>query len=430
MRDTLWGPSHPYLSGYVGIVVADEPQAAVAGHDVLVRGGNAADAATAVGLALAVTLPSRASLGSGGACLAYRPGQPGADSFLFLPVGGSVSGSRPAAVPMVVRGLYRMQIQYGSVDFSETLPPAIRLARAGATVSSQLASDLEVVKAPLLEDEGMSAVFSRGDGSVLQAGDTVAQPALAATLERIRHVGPGDLYNGALASSLAEGAATAGGGLTAADIRAALPARLESLALQNGGTRIDFVAPPADGGLGMAAAWHAAQGGTSVGGIGQSSVAAWRAAHSQTTDVAAAQAFVSSPPSGGRLPNLPASTSFAVVDRTGEAVACDLTMNNLFGTGRMAGSTGIVLGVAPGRNPAPLLPIAIAHHNGVVQAVVAASGQNDAADAAAAGLSNALAGRAGTANVGAGRVNSIVCGSHTCSGATDVRGGGLATGTN
>jgi len=432
VRDTLWGPSTPYLQGYVGIVVADEPQAAIAGHDVLVRGGNAADAASAVGLALAVTLPSRASLGGGGACVAYRPGSDApARSFVFLPKSGSGSGDRPAAVPMLARGLYLMQMHYGSVDFAQTVVPALRLARAGATVSSQLAGDLDVVKEPLLADEGMGSVFSRADGRVLQPGDTLVQRRLGETLERLHNVGVGDLYNGALASNLIDAANAAGGGLTNADLRNALPVEEGTLSVSDGDVTVDFVAPPADGGLGMASAFRASVGGTVAPGAAQAAVAAWRAGSAQSGGTEAAQSFIGAPQSGGRLPNLPASTSFVVVDRQGEAVACDLTMNNLFGTGRLAANTGIVLAVAPGKHPAPLLPLAIAHRGTTVRAVVAASGQNDAADAASAGLTQALAGQPVSVNVGSGRVNTIACkAGNSCIGSTDERGSGLATPPN
>lgn len=79
--------------------------------------------------------------------------------------------------------------------------------------------------------------------------------------------------------------------------------------------------------------------------------------------VADAQALLNSGSlsSGGALPALPASTSFVVTDRQGQTVACALSMNNLFGTGRIAGSTGIVLGASPAQRPLPLLAAGIVH---------------------------------------------------------------------
>ena len=127
----LAGPSAPpegqqgHVQGFLGGVVADEPRAALLGREALSLGGNAADAAVAVGFALTVTLPSRASLGAGGACLAYSPdkksvngGVPEAVVFLpHPPASVGTNADRPAAVPMLARGLYLLQARYGHRPF-------------------------------------------------------------------------------------------------------------------------------------------------------------------------------------------------------------------------------------------------------------------------------------------------------------------------
>ncbi|MBB3882752.1 gamma-glutamyltransferase family protein [Acetobacter oeni] len=451
---SLFGSGSHIISGYTGNIVADEPQAAIAAQTVLERGGNAADAAAALGLALSVTLPSRASLGAGGACLAWRPGDKnGGQAFIFLPTGDSPADTvqgptghadRPASAPMLPRGLFLMQLRYGSVDFAELTQPALHLARSGFEVGTQLASDLSAVQAPLLADDSARSVFARQDGSVMKAGDILVQPRLAGSLTRIHSAGPGDLYIGSLAQAFVSASDAAGAGITMAGLRNALPQAVMPLTITVQGTQVSFLPPPADGGYGMAVAWRAMENGRSgTSGVGAQAVAGWRASESRsnTPSVLAARArqLIDSGhiPSGGTLPNLPASTSFAVVDRKGEAVACALTMNNLFGTGRVAGSTGIVLGASSAHLPWPLLPAAIAHRDDQFIATATASGQADAADAAAAALSGALHGdeQAMKPATVAGRANAISCPSGLpgnngrCFGSVDPRGSGYASGT-
>lgn len=428
----------PTVNGFVGEVVADEPQAALAARDVLAKGGNAADAAAALGMALSVTLPSRASLGAGGACLAWKPGQPQGQAFLFLPKAGQpdANADRPASVPMLVRGLYLMQLRYGSIDFGELVLPARNMAQAGVPVSPLLAADMSAVEAPLLADPKTSAIFSNGNGAVLKASDLMVQPRLAGALERIRIAGVGDLYEGALAQTFVQAAQAAGGGLTSTDLRVSVPTASTPLVLHANGVDISFLPPPADGGLGTAAAF--AGGLTHATVRGEAVVAGWRARSAGkggATSVADAQALLNSGqlPSGSGLPALPASTSFVVTDRQGGVVSCALSMNNLFGTGRVAGSTGVVLGASPARVPLPLLTAAIAHQ-GTAQfrAAATASGQNVAADTAAVALQAALAGGKPQVSSGPGRGNSVSCpaglpaDSSKCFGWTDPRGSGLA----
>ncbi len=440
VRTLVAGPPSPYLSGYIGRVVADEPVAALTGREVLARGGNAADAAAAVGLALAVTLPSRASLGGGGACLAYRPGSAAPDAFLFTSVPGTEApgvGGRPASVPMTARGLFLMQARQGSVSFDDLAKPAARLARSGITVSRALANDLAAVSGPLLADPMAASIFSH-DGTTIGAGDQLLQPDLAGSLDRIALAGVGDLYTGLLSQDYVDGGALAGAGLSRADLRGAVPAQSRPLLVQAGRDRVAFLPPPADGGLGAAAAFRAAASGDSAGDLAQGSVAAWRASHpgeSNNGDYAAeAQALLDQPNGSGTLRRLPASTSFVVVDRHGGAVACALTMDNLFGTGRIAGRTGIVLGASPSHVPLPLLAAAIAWNPGAggFRAAVAGSGQNQAADAVAQATANVLHGAPASPVTDTGRVNAISCPNGpddhaSCTAAADPRGDGLAT---
>lgn len=432
-----------HLTGFIGGVAADEPQAAIVGREILRRGGNAADAAAAVGLALSVTLPSRASLGGGGACLGFTPEHDGvAVAALFLPQPGTgPAADRPASVPMLVRGLYALQDKLGHVRFDELVEPAEALARHGFPVSHLLGSDLAVVGAPLLADPGARALFTAPDGTPITENDTLVETDLGNTLDGIRLLGPGALVGGESGRLFATGAAASGGGVTAEDLRTAQASLVRPLQLQGTGRdkrlTFAFTPLPADGGVAAARAFRLLEANPDATASAASEAEA-TAAYARSTG-ATAEAILDADLPPARLPALPASTSFVVVDRTGGAVACDLTMDNLFGTGRVAGSTGIVLAASPSHRPLPLLPLAIAWDKaeGAFRAAVAASGQKDAAAAAAEALADTL--RTGKPLAGPvtdeGRVNVIACPGllpgdpSSCAGATDSRGTGLALGS-
>ena len=412
------------LTGYIGGAAADEPNAVIIARDVLARGGNAADAATALGFMLPVTLPSRASLGAGGACLAYQPGvdspNKGApEAIMFLPVPGGAGGARPAAVPMLARGLYLLSARYGSRPFAEMVGPAEQAARLGHKVSRALVRDIAAVSGPLAGDEQAGALFVPG-GVPLAEGQTLIQSDLGGNIAQIRTVGVGDLYQGLLAHKIADASVAVGGGITVDALRASLPSLASPIVQAAGSDQVAFLPAPADGGAAMAAGLQA---------LGRNS-ADQQGAYVATLNTAAAAR------GGAGLPALPASTSFVVVDRKGGAVACAISMGNLFGTGRIAPGTGIVLGASPAARPAPLYAAAIAYNAniGAFRAAVAASGQNAAAAAGAITLSSALAGPASPSGPEPGRANVAACGRYlpgdaaSCRISADPRGYGLASG--
>lgn len=243
-----------YVSGFLGGVVADEPRAVLAGREMLSVGGTAADAAAAVGLTLAVTYPSRAGLGGGGACIAYGPdpktlarGVPEAVMFTpIAPANAGIAADRPAAVPMMARGLYLLQARYGNQSFEAMVTAAEQLARGGVPVSRALAKDLALVSGPLLADPNARVVFSH-DGVPLSEGQLLQQPDLASTLAQIRNAGVGDMYQGALARRIEVASAQIGGPLRFADLRGALPKLARPLLRNFRNDRIAFLPPPADG---------------------------------------------------------------------------------------------------------------------------------------------------------------------------------------
>lgn len=417
------------LGGFIGGVVADEPRAALAAKQVLALGGNAADAAVTLGFMLSVTLPSRASLGGGGGCVAYQPGEntPNKgvpEAIMFVPQAPATrAGDRPAAVPMLARGLYLLSARYGTQNFAALVSPAEQAARFGFPVSRALAQDLATVAGPLTSDPTARAIFAP-DGTPLTEGGHFQQPELGGTLAQIRTVGVGDMYEGLLGHKLAEATAEAGGPVTVADLRLARPSLVPALNRDAGRDHVAFLPAPADGGLAAAAAFQVLEHDPAA--IQQAGEASEAAAASYRAQGAAATA----------LPPLPASTSFVVVDRKGGAVACALTLNNLFGTGRVAPGTGILLAASPAVKPPPLLSAAIAWNENLhaFRAAVGASGQNAAALAAASAMAQALAGGNVSPVPDPGRANIATCTHYlpgapeSCQFATDPRGAGLASG--
>ncbi len=436
-------PGH--VTGFLGSVVADEPQAALVARNTLSSGGNAADAAVAAAFALTVSLPSRAGLGGGGACLAMSTKKNGPnnnvpEAVMFVPAippsGGG--GARPAAVPMLARGMYALHARYGSQPFGSLISPAEQMARFGVPASRAFVRDLAVVAGPLAGDPYAAEIFFKG-GQPVGEGGNVLQPDLGATLAQLRTGGVGELYQGALARRFADAVAVAGGGLTLEDLRGAQPSLTQALALPGrGGDGLAFLPPPADGGLAAAAAYLALQAnpndveGANARALGVAS--RWRQGGAD------AQSLLTANVAASDLPPLPASTTLATLDKDGNAVVCAFTMNNLFGTGRIAGTTGILLAASPRWMPAALLSAAMAYNPSLraFRAAVGGSGQAGAPLATAFGLSQTLAtgGAMPVAVPEPGRANVIACSRYlpdaesSCAWATDPRGFGLAVGSH
>jgi gamma-glutamyltranspeptidase / glutathione hydrolase len=150
------------------------------GRDVILAGGNAADAAAAMGLTLAVTLPSRAGLGGGGACMVHDTARARSEVVEFISAG---------SVPMLARGLAALQARYGSRAWSNAVAPAETLARFGFTVSKTLAEDLAVHGGALLADPAALSAFMDRRRQFASAGSEIRVPLLADTLSALRTQG-------------------------------------------------------------------------------------------------------------------------------------------------------------------------------------------------------------------------------------------------
>jgi gamma-glutamyltranspeptidase/glutathione hydrolase len=466
-------PGH--ITGFLGSVVADEPRAALTGREILSAGGTAADAAVATAFALSVTLPSRASLGGGGACLVLAAAEDGPnggvpEAVMFVPPAPAERGSfdRPAAIPVMARGLYAIHAKYGRRPFESLVIPAEQIARFGVPASRAFVRDLGAVAGPLMADPSAAAVFFR-DGRPLAEGVLMTQPDLAASLSQLRTAGVGDLYQGALARRLVASAAPAGASFTLDDLRSALPRVVAPLTTPGPKhNTLAFLPPPADGGLAAAAAFKVLQ--SDPAAVDEANARALAAAARWRQGDGDPQAILAAEAPAAHLPQLPASTTLVALDRDGDAVACALTMNNLFGTGRIAPGTGILLAASPAWLPSALLSAALAWNENIhaFRAAVGGSGQDGAPLATAVAMLQALSDHPGLARgTGAGaaraekvedvlnpktidvtptpmpapvpnpgRANVIECDSYlpgssaSCGWATDSRGAGLAAGSN
>lgn len=431
------------LRGFIGGAAAEEPRAALVARNVLTAGGTAVDAAVAAGFTMAVTLPSRAGLGGGGACVVFNPRRNEAEAVLFLPgarAAAPAGADRPAAVPMMARGLFALHSRGGRRPFEELLSPAEQAARLGTEVSRALATDLAAVAGPLFSDPWSAAVFAGPGGQPLAVGERLVQADLGATLSILRTAGVGDLHQGGLARRIEETSAPAGGGLTVAELRAAVPQVGAPLQTRVGSDIASFLPPPADGGLAAAASLAAIGAGAPPEAAAARGVAVARAWRERGGDPA--QLISAQVPADQPWPMLPASAGLVVYDREGMAVSCAFTMNNLFGTGRVAPGTGMVLAAAPGIGQVtpPLLSAAIVHNANLrgFRAAAAGSGQHMAPMAVAASLAAMLRGAdAASAVATAPEPGRAVAGScprylpgsaEGCSIAADPRGAGLALG--
>ncbi len=251
------------------MVVAQEPIATDVGVEILRRGGNAYDAAVAVGFALTVTHPTAGNIGGGGFALVrtaqgglnfidFREKAPASatrDMYLDAqgnPTRDSVVGWRASGVPGTVRGLALLHQKYGKLKWRDLVQPSVRLARQGFPVSYALARSLRGQNTSRLLGQFAESkrLYLKG-GAYWEAGETLRLPELARTLERIAKQGPDEFYTGFTARKLAAEMAANGGLITEQDLRDYRAVEREPLAGQYRGHEVITAPPPSSGGIGM-----------------------------------------------------------------------------------------------------------------------------------------------------------------------------------
>jgi gamma-glutamyltranspeptidase/glutathione hydrolase len=271
-----------------GMVVSRERHATEAGLQILKNGGNAVDAAVAVGLALAVTHPSAGNLGGGGFMLIRRAD--GKTTFLdfreraplaasrnmYLDASGkatqdSVTGYRASGVPGTMRGLEYANQKYGKKAWAELVHPAVELAKNGFPVSYALAQSLKGTRG--LGGFAESKRIFQKDGKFYEPGELLIQPELAATLGRVEKLGAKDFYEGETARLLAKDMAAHGGLITEKDLKQYAVHEREPLTGRYHGYTIVTAPPPSSGGIGVLQMLAMLDGtGYEKGGAGSASV--------------------------------------------------------------------------------------------------------------------------------------------------------------
>lgn len=394
------GASKPALEAAHGMVVSAQHLASDVGVEILAQGGNAIDAAVAVGYAEAVTNPCCGNIGGGGFMVIHlagsgrnvfvnfretAPAAASADMYLGPdgnPVrGASIDGYRAVAVPGTVLGLDTALTRYGRLSRARVMAPAIRLAREGFILTRGDTDIIDVGAGRFRKDPEAARIFLHPDGSAYQPGERLVQPQLARTLEAIARHGSDAFYRtGAGATNaqrLAQAMRAHGGILTTQDLANYTITESEPLYCSYRGYQIASAPPPSSGGTTLCEILQILEG-YDLKGMGFHSAAAvtvmteaMRHAYVDRNSLLGDPAFVHNPVAKLLTPDYaaliraqidpqhagssaliqpgtpphekPETTHYSVVDAVGNAVSVTYTINGLFGAGVVAPGTGYLL---------------------------------------------------------------------------------------
>lgn len=253
---------HPEIASDF-MVVTQNKHATEVGYDILRKGGNAVDAAVAVGFALAVTLPRAGNLGGGGfvliydkesdeiSAIDYRSAAPSsATSDLFLEKDKVIRfGHLVNAVPGSVAGLLKAHKDHGSLPLDDLLKPAISLAQDGFEVTHDLNYVLEWGKESMLANQASKDKFYDLNDAPVQVRSILKQPNLAKTLFKIGKKGSEIFYKGEIAKWISEESLSSGGLITMEDMASYKAKLREPIETSYRGYRVVTMPPAASGGL-------------------------------------------------------------------------------------------------------------------------------------------------------------------------------------
>jgi len=385
----------PPVEGHEGMVVSGHALASEIGIEILRGGGNAVDAAVAVGFALAVVYPRAGNLGGGGfmvlrmadgrsRVIDYREAAPAAagrnvyldEEGRVIP-GASTLGYRAVGIPGTVAGLVHVLKRFGTMDLADVIEPARQLAAEGFMVTQPFKTSLRKYAGALADDPESKRIFLN-EGKFWKTGDLFVQEDLAKTLERIQLKGREDFYLGETADMIVEAMEQNNGLITAEDLSDYRPVERDVLRGTYRGLEIMTMPPPSSGGIALLQMLHMLephdlgasgyQGSDTLHLMTEVMRRAFRDRAEYPGDPAYVDVPVGAllakdyvlglmqdfdPEKAGRSEGMvpgdpwshesPETTHFSIVDRNGNAVSNTYTLNRAYGSKVTVPGTGILL---------------------------------------------------------------------------------------
>ncbi|PHR87389.1 MAG: gamma-glutamyltransferase [Moritella sp.] len=380
-----------------GMVASQEALATQIGVDIMQQGGNAIDAAVAVGYALAVTLPRAGNLGGGGFMLVYLADEQRSIAIdyrevapqaaypdMYLDDAGNPDSQLSrfhglaVGVPGTVLGFELALNKYGSMSLAQVMAPAIKLARDGIVVTPDLANSLRATKKRLSQWPSTQSIFYKADGSNYQPGEILKQTDLANTLSAIAKKGSPAFYQGPIAKQISDSVRDAGGIMTMQDLASYKAIERQPVTGDYRGYQVISMPPPSSGGvhivqmLNMLSQFPIDKMGHNSAATIHVMAESMRRAYADRSLYLGDPDFVNVPvaeltnkqyakqlvsqinlnkatPSSDVSPGtlLPyesnQTTHFSVVDKFGNAVSNTYTLNFSYGSGLVADGTGVLL---------------------------------------------------------------------------------------
>ena len=368
------------------MVVSGSPIASLVGLDVLRRGGNAVDAAVAIGFALAVVHPEAGNIGGGGfmiirsrdgrlQALDYRetaPSHASRDMYRAAGPEASVTGALAAGVPGAVAGMIEAHRRLGRLPFPQLIEPAIRLAAAGFVVDEYRSLSIAGDSARLALFPGSRAAYLP-EGHPPAPGSTWRQPDLGSTLTMIRDSGLAGFYRGRVADLIVAEMERGGGMISREDLAAYRPIWREPVEIAYRGYTIYSMPPASSGGVTMGEILNIMEGFGRLPPFGSPALMhreaeAMRRAFTDRNTYLGDPDFVRNPidrllskeyAAGLRkhigeqasvtpkfnpaAPSGASTTHYSVVDAEGNAVSCTTTLNDSYGSAVTVTGAGFLL---------------------------------------------------------------------------------------